>query len=70
MMGIVVSNLRKIYVKLSEKDYSIAVKAYADKLSVLVTVYLMKEGRKLWLKNPQNFAIDEAWTDSSDSSPL
>ena len=63
LLGVVVGKLRKINVELPEPEYSEAIKAYQERLPVVCTGNLIKEGNTFVLKNPRNFALDEALTD-------
>ncbi len=63
LLGVVVGKLRKINVELNEPEYSEAIKAYQDRLPVVCTGDLIKEGNAFVLKNPRHFALDEALTD-------
>lgn len=62
IMGFVVGNLQKLHVQLSEPEYALAIKAYQERLPVICSGDLIKEGSELVLKNPRHFALDEAWT--------
>ena len=63
LLGVVVGKLRKINVELHEPEYSEAIKAYQERLPVVCTGDLIKEGNTFMLKNPRHFALDEALTD-------
>ena len=63
LLGVVVGKLRKINVELNEPEYSEAIKAYQERLPVVCTGDLIKEGNTFVLKNPRYFALDEALTD-------
>jgi hypothetical protein len=63
LLGVVVGKLRKINVELNEPEYSEAIKAYQERLPVVCTGDLIKEGNTFVLKNPRHFALDEALTD-------
>jgi hypothetical protein len=63
LLGVVVGKLRKINVELPEPEYSEAIKAYQERLPVVCTGDLIKEGNTFVLKNPRHFALDEALTD-------
>ena len=63
LMGVVVGKLRKINVELTEPKYTLAIKAYRERLPVVCTGDLIKEGNTFVLKNPRHFALDEALTD-------
>jgi len=57
MMGCVLGKLHKIYVDLAEPDYSIAIKAYQERIPVICSGNLSKEGEGFVLKNPRTFAL-------------
>lgn len=59
ILGVVVDKLRKINLYLREPDYTLAVKAYQERLPVFCTGDLIKEGDTFVLKNPRNLALDE-----------
>ena len=61
IMGVVVSKLRKIWIFLTSSDYNIARKAYHKRLLVRCNGDLIKEEKKLLLKNLHNFRLDTAW---------
>lgn len=61
MMGFVVRKLRKIEIGLSELEYNLAFKAYQERLPVVCTGDLIKEGNTSILKNHRNFSLDESW---------
>lgn len=44
-------------VELREPEYSLAIKAYQERLPVVCIGDLMKEGDTMWLKNLLNFAL-------------
>ncbi len=60
LLGVVVGKLRKINVELNEPEYSEAIKAYQERLPVVCTGDLIKEGNAFVLKNPRDFSLDEA----------
>jgi hypothetical protein len=62
LMGVVVGKLRKINVELNETEYSEAIEAYQERLPVVCTGELIKEGNTFVLKNPRHFVLDEALT--------
>ncbi|HAA33479.1 MAG TPA: hypothetical protein DCE56_44355 [Cyanobacteria bacterium UBA8553] len=62
IMGFVVGRLQKIHVQLSEPEYTLAIKAYQERLPVICSGDLIKEGSEFVLKNPRHFALDKAWT--------
>lgn len=57
IMGCVLGKLRKIYVDLAELDYNLAIKAYQERIPVICSGDLSKEGEEFVLKNPRNFAL-------------
>jgi hypothetical protein len=57
MMGCVLGKLRKIYVDLAEPDYNLAIKAYQERIPVICSGDLSKEGEAFVLKNPRTFAL-------------
>jgi hypothetical protein len=61
ILGVIVDKLRKIQIELFNHDYILAIKAYQERLSVVVTGDLIKENSGFFLKNPGNFALDESW---------
>jgi hypothetical protein len=63
LLGVVVGKLRKINVELNEPEYSEAIEAYQERLPVVCTGDLIKEGKTFMLKNPRHFALDAALTD-------
>lgn len=62
VMGVVAGKLRKIRVDLDGPEYDLAVKAYQERVPVVVTGDFIKEGDAFVLKNPRNFGLDDAWT--------
>jgi hypothetical protein len=58
IMGVVVSKLRKIQIALTSSDYNIAGLAYHKRLPVRCNGDLIKEEKKLLLKNYRNFRLD------------
>ena len=61
IMGAVWGKLRKIYARLSESDYALAVKAYQERLPVACTGDIIKEGNAFVLDNIRNFSLDRAF---------
>ncbi len=59
MMGCVVGKLHKIEVELQQPDYQLAIKAYQERIPVVCTGDLSKEGEVFVLKNPRNFALQQ-----------
>jgi hypothetical protein len=62
LLGVVVGKLRKIHVELPEPEYSEAIEAYQERLPVVCTGDLIKEGNTFVLENPRHFALDAALT--------
>jgi hypothetical protein len=61
LMGCAVGKFRKIQIELTAADYTLAVKAYQERLPVACTGYLIKENNVFILKNPRDFTLDESW---------
>jgi hypothetical protein len=57
MMACVLGKLRKIYVDLAEPDYNLVIKAYQERIPVICSGDLSKEGEAFVLKNPRTFAL-------------
>ncbi|MBD2772569.1 hypothetical protein [Iningainema tapete] len=57
IQGIVVDKLRKIHIQLSEPEYSLALLAYSERLPIICTGDLIKEGDSFVLKNLHNFGL-------------
>jgi hypothetical protein len=62
LMGCAVGQFRKIYVELTDAEYSLAVKAYEERSPVVCTGDLIKEDNAFLLKNYRKFTLDESWT--------
>ena len=60
-MGVVVDKLRQIKIDLFNHDYILAIKAYQERLSVVVAGDLIKENKDFMLKNILYFGLDEYW---------
>ncbi len=60
-MGVVVDKLRQIKIELFNHDYILAIKAYQERLSVVVAGDLIKENKDFMLKNIRYFGLDEYW---------
>jgi hypothetical protein len=60
-MGCAVGKFRKIQFELTAADYSLAIKAYQERLPVICSGDLIKEDNVFILKNPHGFALDEFW---------
>ncbi len=58
LMGVIVGKLRKINVSLKQSEYTLAIKAYKERLPVICTGDLIKEGNSFVLQNLRNFALD------------
>lgn len=61
LMGSAVGKFRKIQFKLTAADYTLAVKAFQERLPVVCTGDLIKENNVFILKNPRDFTLDESW---------
>ncbi len=59
LLGIVVDKLRPIMTSLIDHEYIRAIKAYAERLPVLLTGDLIREDGKFILKNPRHFRLDQ-----------
>lgn len=57
MRGIVVGKLQRIKVELKQPEYNLAIKAYNDRLPVVCTGDLVKQGSFFLLNNPDRFAL-------------
>jgi hypothetical protein len=57
LIGIVVDQLRKIKIALHTNDYLLAVKAYQERLPLVVQGDLIKEDNNFVLKNPRNLTL-------------
>lgn len=57
LIGIVMGNFRKINIELDEPEYTLAIKAYQERLSVVCSGDLIKEGSYFVLKNLHNFVL-------------
>jgi len=57
IQGIVVDKLRKIHIQLNKTEYNVALKAYSERLPIICTGDLIKEGDSFLLKNPRNFGL-------------
>jgi len=56
-VGVVVDQLRKIKTVLSNTDYLLAVKAYQERLPLVIEGDLVKEDNDFVLKNPKNLTL-------------
>lgn len=61
IMGFVVGKLQKIHIQLSTPAYTLAIKAYQERLPIVCSGDLIKEDSEFVLKNTRYFALDEAW---------
>jgi hypothetical protein len=57
-IGVVVDKLRKIKTVLSNNDYLLAVKAYQERLPLVIQGDLIKEDSDFVLKNPRNVTLE------------
>ena len=60
LMGCAVGQFCKIYVELTDAEYSLAVKAYEERSPVVCTGDLIKQDNAFILKNHLNFTFDES----------
>ena len=58
LFGVVFDKLRHITTELKDHDYILAIKAYQERLPILCTGDLIKEGDYFILQNIHNFQID------------
>jgi hypothetical protein len=61
LMGCALGKFRKIQFELTAADYSLAIKAYQERLPVICSGDLIKEDNVFILKNPHDFTLDEFW---------
>lgn len=61
LVGVVVDKLRKIQTELFDHEYILAIKAYQERLPVVITGDLIKENNAFILKNPCALTLDETW---------
>ena len=61
IMGELWGKLRKIHARPSESDYALAVKAYEERLPIVCTGDIVKEGNAFLLENIRNFNLDIAF---------
>jgi hypothetical protein len=61
LLGVIANKLRKIKTELFNHDYIFAIKAYQERLPLVVTGDLIKEKNDFILKNPHNLTLDESW---------
>jgi hypothetical protein len=65
VLGFVDGQPRRITVELTAKDYDLAVRAHKERLPIICSGDLVKEGRSFTLQNPRHFAVE-----SEDGPPL
>ena len=63
LIGVVVGKLRKINVELRQPEYTLAIKAYQERLPVICTGNLIKKGSLFVLNNPRHFLLFDVSTD-------
>lgn len=61
LLGVIANKLRKIKTELFNHDYIFAIKAYQERLPLVVTGDLIKEKNDFILNNPHNLTLDESW---------
>jgi hypothetical protein len=61
LLGVVFDKLRKIQIELFNNDYSLAIKAYQERLPITCTGDLIKEDNCFILKNLRDFTLEESW---------
>jgi hypothetical protein len=61
LIGCAVGQFRKIYVELTDAEYSLALKAYEERSPVVCTGDLIKQDNAFLLKNPRDFTLNESW---------
>jgi hypothetical protein len=61
LLGVIANKLRKIKTELFNHDYIFAIKAYQERLPLVITGDLIKEKNVFLLKNPHNLTLDESW---------
>jgi hypothetical protein len=59
VLGFIDEQPRKISLELGPKDYDLAVLAHRDRLPIVCSGDLVKEGRMFSLQNPRHFAIEQ-----------
>ena len=60
LLGIIANKLRKIKTELFNHDYIFAIKAYQERLPLIVTGDLIQEKNVFILKNTHNLTLDES----------
>lgn len=61
LLGVIANKLRKIKTELFNHDYVFAIKAYQERLPLVVTGDLIKRKNDFILKNPHDLTLDESW---------
>jgi hypothetical protein len=61
LLGVIANKLRKITTELFNHDYILAIKAYQERLPLVVVGDLIKEKNAFILKNPHDLTLDESW---------
>ncbi len=59
LIGAIADKLRKIHTELFDNDYILAIKAYQERIPVVITGDLIKENNRFILKQSSYFALDE-----------
>ena len=59
VLGCAIGKFRRIQVHLTERDRTLAEKAYQERLPVTCIGNLVKQNGNFLLKNPRNFALDD-----------
>lgn len=60
LIGCAVGKFRKMQLKLTAANYTLAVKAYQERLPVVCTGNLIKKNNVFILKSPRDFTLDES----------
>lgn len=61
LLGVIANKLRKIKTELFNHDYVFAMKAYQERLPVVITGDLIRGKNIFILKNPHKLTLDESW---------
>jgi hypothetical protein len=61
LLGVIANKLRKIKTELFNHDYILAIKAYQERLPLVVVGDLIKEKNAFILKNSHDLTLDESW---------
>lgn len=61
LIGVIADKLRKIQTDLFNHNYILAIKAYQERLPIVITGDLIKENNTFILKNICNLALDDSW---------